>query len=244
MRQHEHYGQDMQEAASEIDPEELATGLHVRFRDPSLLQLATTHRSRVPDNPLASYERLEFLGDAVVGLVVAEWLYSRYPELSEGELALRRTRLVNREALARATENLGIQSLSALTETLGHCHSRGRLSIRADLFEALIGAVFIDRGYRTARRIVRAALRGAFRSLAMEPNTSDPKSRLQELTQARWRVLPAYEIAPREGSAHQPLFRATVSIRNQVIAHGSGASKKEAERDAAAAALGLLEESS
>jgi ribonuclease-3 len=194
----------------------------------------------VPQAPHESYERLEFLGDSVVGLVVCERLYRSCPDSPEGELARRRAYLVSRGVLAEAARTVGLDSAGGIAAALEHLGDRARESVLADAFEALVGAIFLDRGYRTARRVVNGALAPAFGAVRREGFAEDPKTCLQELTQARWRVLPDYQVGPPAGADHAPLFEAVVRLQGHVAGRGTGGTKKEAEQRAAREALARL----
>ncbi len=224
------------------DLQDLCERLRVHMRDSALLRVALTHSSRVPQRPRESYERLEFLGDSVVGLVVCERLYRACPDCAEGELAKRRAHLVSRSVLADAARTVGLDRTQAMALAFEHLGDRARESVLADVFEAVVGAVFVDRGYRTARRVVNSALAPALRAARREGFADDAKTTLQEFSQARWRVLPQYEVGPPRGADHMPQFEAVVRLRGEVLGRGVGRTKKDAERDAASVALNRLRE--
>jgi ribonuclease-3 len=215
----------------------------VAFKDDELLHHALCHRSAVPQDAGQSYERLEFLGDAVLGFVICDWLYRTFPDLAEGEMAKRRAYLASEQVLAEAGREAAIEELIYMGATAEASGDRQRASICADVVEALVGAVYLDRGVRAARGLVRRLLRRAFRRVAKEGCQTDSKTRLQELTQARWGVLPTYEMSPPEGEPHKPTFTATVRLGEQVLGIGSGPSKKAAQQQAASAALENLKPS-
>ncbi|MBM3495819.1 MAG: ribonuclease III [Armatimonadetes bacterium] len=214
--------------------------LRVTVTDDELLLRALSHRSAVPQEPGASYERLEFLGDSVVSLVVCEWLYLNFPDLPEGEMAKRRGYLVSEPVLAEAGRAVGIDDLVVLGPTAEASGDRRRASVRSDVLEAIVGAVFVDRGIRTARGLVRRLLKPALRRVSRGDFEADHKTRLQEMTQARWRALPVYAIGPPAGEPHCPTFTAVVSVGDRVLGAGHGASKRAAQQEAARVALGGL----
>lgn len=224
----------------DLDIEALQQNLGVRLRNPQLLATALTHRSSIARGPLESYERLEFLGDAVFSLVVAEYLYRKFPELPEGELSHRRALLVNRQRLADAARRAGIAELSEVVRLREELGERAEDSVLADILEAVVGAVFLDRGYRVAARVVRTVLKNDFRLLDAPAVPADPKSFLQQLTQMRWRELPTYTTWRCDGDDHSPRFESIVSVHGIEAGHGTGTSKKDAERAAAAQALEAL----
>jgi ribonuclease-3 len=214
--------------------------LGVTFSDAVTVRRALCHRSAVPQDPGASYERLEFLGDSVISLVVCEWLYRSFPELPEGELAKRRGYLVSGPVLSEAGRLAGVDELVAVGATAAESDDRQRASIRADVIEAIVGAAYVDRGLRTARALVRRLLRPALKHASGCGFESDHKTRLQELTQARWRTLPIYAIGQPSGEPHRPTFTATVSLGDRVLGSGQGASKRLAQQAAAREALTRL----
>lgn len=225
---------------------ELATleeRLGVRFRDRSLLDLALRHGSFSHErgrDPGKSYERLEFLGDAVLSLVVGDYLYRREPDLNEGGLAKQRARIVNEAALASVAVrlNLGRYLLLGRGEEKGG--GRQRPSMLADAVESVIGAVYIDSGYG----VVHAMVTRWLGELAddIQRAGDDFKSRLQERLQRR-RQMPRYRIAQEEGPDHARTFVAVVEVNGRPLGEGRGRSKKEAEQAAAAIALGRIERS-
>jgi ribonuclease-3 len=214
----------------------LEEGLGHRFRRKELLEQALTHRSYgTPHN-----ERLEFLGDGVLGCVVAEALLDRFPQASEGELSRLRASLVRREALARAATRLGLARHLRIGRGESADGGPVRASILADALEALYGAVLQDGGYANARACVLATLGGAWAAVD-ERATKDAKTRLQEALQARRQGLPRYEVVATRGAAHQQTFDVECSIEGLALrARGSGPSRRAAEQDAAESLLRRL----
>ncbi len=185
----------------------------------------------------ASYERLEFLGDAILGAVVARWLFERYPDASEGELSLRKASLISDLALAESAQRLEFGELIVSGGGLGE--AARRVSVLADAFEAFIGALYLQVGLEKVTTFIER------RHLSEREKEAaalvDPKSALQEWTQRRYGEIPRYR-ERFEGPPHQRVFVAEVSIDGELIAAGSGTSKKSAQRDAAANALEQLRE--
>ncbi len=216
--------------------------LAVRFKDESLLMRALRHRSVILDRPLDSNERMEFLGDAILGMVVCEFLYSQFPDSSEGDLAKAKAYLVSEPTLARAAQGIGLEL--AVEVSSGEAASGGRMrrSILADAFEAVIAAIFLDLGIRATRRVVRKSLQPALREVIAGGYHQDFKSSLQERTQARSRKTPTYRIASETGADHDKTFIAQAVLGKKVIGEGAGKSKKEAEQAAARVALESLGE--
>jgi ribonuclease-3 len=215
---------------------ELSERLGHRFADPRLLELALTHRSWCSEHPEdPSNERLEFLGDAVVGLAVTGHIYLTYPDLSEGQLAKLRASVVNTASLAAVGASLGLGA--ALRLGRGEDLSGGRLkeSILADAFEAVVGAVHLDAGWEAARALVVDLLAGGIERSSDRPGGQDYKTRLQELTARLAMGAPIY-LLDGTGPDHDKRFLATVVVDGVARGRGTGTSKKRAEQDAARAA--------
>lgn len=209
-----------------------------RFRHGELLEQALTHRSfGTPHN-----ERLEFLGDGVLGCVIAEALLARFPQLSEGELSRMRASLVRQEALAAAAASLELAGYLRMGQGESARGGAQRPSILADALEALFGAVFLDGGYASARAAVLATLGGALAATDELTTAKDPKTRLQEVLQARRQGLPRYTVVATHGAAHEQVFEVECSIEGLALhARGRGASRRAAEQQAAQALLGRLD---
>ena len=202
--------------------------------------MALTHKSAAR-SVHASNERLEFLGDAVLGFTVAEFLVRALPRAAEGTLSRARTQVVRRETLAEAARALGLEALllvGAGEEKLG---GRTRDSLLADAYEALVGALFLDAGGPAAARFVHATLGDTLRAVAAAPPEPDPKTRLQILLQGQGRGLPTYRIVSESGRGHNVHFIAEALVDGQPFGQGEGATKRAATANAAAAALQALE---
>ncbi len=199
---------------------------------------ALTHRSWCAENPGApSYERLELLGDAVLGLAVAERTFESFPEMAEGELAMTRSAVVRGSALVEVAQNVAIGSELLLGKGEESSGGRARPSILADSMEAVIGAIFLDAGYIKARDVVLDLFAELIDEAAIqEPGEADYKTRFQELTVQRFEELPMYTVEA-QGPEHQRQFSATVRVRGDVVGEGLGKSKKRAEQAAAEAAF-------
>ncbi|HSH40552.1 MAG TPA: ribonuclease III [Arenicellales bacterium] len=211
--------------------------LDVEFSDPGLLEQALTHRSRSH----ANYERLEFLGDSVLGFLVAEDLYHRFPDIPEGRLSRMRSFVVRKETLARIARDMGLQDLLRLGE--GELKSGGfnRDSILSDSLEAIIGAVYLDRGMEAARDFIHRFFEEVLGSLTLDTIYKDSKSRLQEYLQQRGQPVPSYEIVSVSGEPHDQTFEVacTVSLSPEPF-RGTGSSRRSAEQRAAKRALEAL----
>jgi ribonuclease-3 len=222
------------------DPESLAIRLGHRFGDPRLLATALRHRSWCVEHPGEdSNERLEFLGDAVLGAIVAAELYRRHPELAEGRLTDARKAVVSTAALAPAGASLGLGDELLLGRGEDNTGGRGKPSLLENAFEAVVGAVFLDAGYQAAHEFVVRHLADDIEQAA-HTQSSDFKSRLQEHVAQQRRTAPRYEVSS-EGPDHARVFHATVWLDDDPRGAGDGRSKKQAEQAAAREALeGLL----
>ena len=206
------------------------------FRDPGLLAHSLTHRSLESEQPeQPSNERLEFLGDAVLQLVVTDFLFAEYPHLPEGEMAKVRAACVNRTELARIARRIQLGSDIRLGKGEEATGGREKSSILADALEAVLAAVYLDGGIVSARDVVLDHWQDLIREKATSPGRLDYKTRLQEVLAAQARV-PAYEVEGK-GPDHARVFSATVAVDGQVIGSGTGRSKKEAQQSAASEAL-------
>ena len=221
----------------------LAIDIGVNFSDSELLQQSLYHRSylnEAPDREIESNERMEFLGDAVLGLIVSEKLYNDYPALSEGHLSQLRALLVRWDALAQAAQRIDLGSYLVLGRGEELSGGRNRPSNLAGAFEALIGAAFLDGGMSKARKLVLRLLRVDFEEIAKRGATADSKSELQHVAQTRWHQIPEYRLISSEGPDHAKLFTVEVSVGEQVLGQGQGRNKKQAELNAARQALETL----
>ncbi len=212
------------------DLKRLQRRLEYEFRDESLLVQALTHRSAGSRNN----ERLEFLGDAILGFEIAENLFQRHPNASEGELSRARAQLVKRETLASVARSLDLGDYLILGT--GELRSGGqtRDSILSDAVEALIAAVYMDSGIEPARALIRRMLREQIANCSPQEQPKDAKTRLQELLQARGKALPAYKVLSVEGSAHEQHFIVQCAVDSLDITEtGEGTSRRKAEQEAA-----------
>lgn len=217
-----------------------------RFHNRHWLELALTHSThRQESNPAstADNERLEFLGDAVVGLVVSQFLAERFPDWTAGQLSQAKARLVSAESLSEAARRLNLGVYLRLGRGEEKTGGREKQTLLADAFEALVAALFFDGGLPTAHRFVESALLAAsLRNGADAPEFRDHKSSLQEYLQARGRAPADYRVVGESGPDHNKVFVVQVAVEGQALASGEGASKKKAEQQAAATALQQLRE--
>lgn len=224
-------------------PSEFAKLLGHEFDQPELLEAALTHRSFASEQGQSEhYERLEFLGDAVLGVLASEWLFEEFPEVPEGRLSELKGYIVSEPALAAHARHLDLGS--ALRLGVGEERSGGRekASILSDAMEAVFGAVYLDAGLDGARRLVGPMLQTALEERSSRPH-GNAKGRLQELCQGRGWELPQYAHIAQEGPDHEKLFTVECRVRDISMAVATGRSKLLAEQRAAAAALAVLEAS-
>ena len=232
----------MSQAPVEVDLEALDRALGIAFHDPGLREAALTHRSFAFEHGLVvTNERLEFLGDSVLGLVVTDLAYRIYPEMPEGHLAKLRAAIVNMQALADVARSLGIGDVVLLGKGEEQSGGRHKASILADALEAIFGAVYLDRGLDVARGLIERLFRPRMEAYVRGEGDRDYKTILQELASQELRALPEYRIVDR-GPDHEKEFTATVLIAGDPLGTGVGRSKKEAEQQAAREAYARITE--
>jgi ribonuclease-3 len=223
----------------------LEAKLHYRFEDRALIETALTHRShayRAGQERLQSNERLEFLGDSVLGLIVNEHLFRHYPERSEGELTKIKSLVVSRAVLWRAAEQLGLGQHLILAPGEVDAGGRTRASILSDAFEAVLGAMYLDGGLAPVQGFVERELLGSLQETLTDHQLANYKSLLQEKIQAQLKTPPRYKVTSTSGPDHAKRFVVEVLVRGRVLGRGEGNSKKLAEQRAAREALHVVEE--
>ena len=222
--------------------DELQQRLGYRFRDVSLLKLALTHPSVAHEAPGATphNQRLEFLGDAVLSLVLTEELYQKFRTVSEGPLTKARAQMVNRRTLAEQAQWLGLGDYLIISHGEEISGGRQRRSSLADTFEALLGAIFLDGGFEAAREFILRRFRDAFGELTSIPSLDNPKGELQEALQEQSSEAPRYELTYATGPDHDRVFECAVYHGGVELGRGRGKSKKAAEREAALAAMAKI----
>lgn len=216
--------------------------LGVNFIDKMLLLSAVTHRSYLNEHREAAWEhneRLEFLGDAVLELVVTDYLYRTYKDKPEGELTAVRAALVNTVSLASASEALGVNPYLLMSKGEAKDEGRARQYILANVFEACVGAMYLDKGYDEAKRFIGEQLFEKTDEIITKKLWQDPKSRFQEMAQEHVSITPAYQLLSQVGPDHDRVFTIGVFLRNEQIATGQGRSKQEAEQEAALKAIAV-----
>ncbi len=227
--------------------EELARRFNSVFRydftDENLLLEALVHRSYIRTSEgreLASYERLEFLGDSVLGLIVSEELYKLYADYSEGELTKLKSMLVNETALARIGGEAGLGEFVLLSPEEDRSGGRERSSILADCFEAILGAIYLDSSLETVRGLIQRLILSRAEEILADESQINYKGILLELLQARGGSSPAYEVVDEEGPDHRKVFQIAIRYHGERLGVGQGLTKKEAEQVAARQALEVL----
>jgi len=209
--------------------------LEVKFSNAELLRQALTHRSYLNENPKAGLEhneRLEFLGDAVIELVVTEFLYANYQN-PEGELTNWRASLVNAKILSQLAFEVGMGDFLLLSRGEAKDTGRARQYILANAFEAVVGAMYLDGSYEPAKRFIERVVIKELPRILSEKSYKDPKSRFQEESQERVGVTPSYRVLEEWGPDHDKRFRVGVFLGKELVAEGEGVSKQEAETSAA-----------
>jgi ribonuclease III len=224
---------------------DLQQRLNYEFSKPELLRLALTHPSVAHETtaPTPHNQRLEFLGDAVLGLVLTQELYERFHTVSEGPLTKARAQMVNRRSLAEQARRFNLGDFLILSRGEETSGGREKQSALADAFEATLGAIFLDGGFEAARRFILECFGDSFGHLARIPHIENPKGELQERLQARSTEAPRYETTSVSGPDHDRLFECAVFHEGLELGRGKGKSKKAAESQAALTALHNLEKS-
>lgn len=217
--------------------------LNYEFKNKKLLQEALTHRSYLNENPkwgVPHNERLEFLGDAVLEMVVTENLYANFPYEDEGKLTTLRASLVNYQMLAKLSVDISLEENILMSRGEAKDKGRAREVILANAMEALMGALYLDGGYESAKNFVEQFILPEIKTILEKGSFKDPKSLLQEKAQAGKKVTPVYKLIMEKGPDHKKIFVVGVYIADEELARGEGMSKQDAEVDAAKKALAEL----
>lgn len=228
--------------AEEKNFKELQKNLGIKFKKENLLRQAFVHRSFLNENPgfeLDHNERLEFLGDAVLELVVTEYLFGNYPDLAEGEMTNLRAALVNAQMLSHISDRLGFNDYLYLSKGEAKETGRGRQYILANTFEAFTGALHLDQGYGAPKDFILKNLIPELKTIIEKKLWRDAKSLFQEAAQERVGITPTYEVLSESGPDHAKKFVVGVYLGKELVAKGEGASKNEAQQRAAEKALDL-----
>ncbi len=223
------------------DPADLQERIGYTFKNPLLLQHALTHKSYANENRLSYHnERMEFLGDAVLSLVVSEYLMTTCPDSTEGDLSRLRAAIVSESSLAAIAREIGLGDYLLLGRGEEQTGGRNKDSLLADCLEALIASLYLDTGKEQAGSLILRFFEGLVKKTCAARGTFDYKTDLQELCQERLKLLPEYRIAAETGPDHQKQFEVELTIKGRVYGRGAGRSKKEAEQRAAKEALEKL----
>lgn len=218
-----------------------ATG--ITFARPTLLQQALVHRSYLNEArkfPLGSNERLEYLGDAVVEMIVSDYLYHTYPDVPEGVLSAMRATLVRFQTLARAARELGLGDLLYISKGEENAGGRNAARLLGQAYEAVVGAIYLDQGLDVARQFVLSTLAPDLERVQSEYQFIDPKTRLRHLAQVNYGITPSYDLIETRGPGNRPHFHYTVRLGERTIGSGEGETKQDAVESAARQALATL----
>ncbi len=222
---------------------ELEKLIGIEFKNKELLKQALTHRSYLNEHPNwgPHNERLEFLGDAVLELVVSEYLYKKFPEKSEGELTMLRASLINIHRLSQLARKLNLDKLVFLSRGERMQEGKAKNHILGNAIEAIIGAIYLDQGYQHCKEFIEKYLLVCLPEIIQKKYYQDPKSLFQEIIQGKFKITPHYEVLEESGPAHRREFRVGLFVGQKMVSEGRGFSKYEAEVEAAKNALKLYE---
>lgn len=219
---------------------QLQKRLRYKFRRFHYLQEALTHTSYVNENPelgIKSNETLEFLGDAVLGLIITEYLYKNFPDFSEGKLSILKSTLVSEQVLAELSMRLDLGEYLILGRGEDRGQIRMRHSVLSNALEAVMGGMYLDNGLKPVRKFIYRIYDEKLRDMPKEEVLGSYKNRLQHYTQTEFGCIPVYEVISEKGPSHNRLYEITVRFNGKVYGHGKGTSKKRAEQEAARGAL-------
>lgn len=226
------------------DLKELEKILKIEFKDISLLERATTHRSylnEASDNSLSNNERLEFLGDAVLELIVSEYLFSKYTDREEGDLTSFRAATVRTTTLAETSRDLGFGEFLKMSKGEKDSGGKDKDYLLANLFEAILGAIYLDKGYSVCKEYLYRVLIPKVDVIVENRLDIDPKTKLQEITQSLFKETPIYDVIKEEGPDHDKRFTVQAKVSSKDLGLGEGSSKQRAEEEAAEKSLKMLE---
>lgn len=211
-----------------------------KFKDPCILKRALCHKSYVNENRLSSleqYERYEFLGDAVLELVISDLMMEKFPKYSEGKLSRLRSALVNEKSLAELARKLNLGKFLFLGKGEDNCGGRNKDSLLSDVYESVLGAIYLDGGFQIAFNFIANQFKDLLHQATQEDIVQDFKTRLQEKTQEIYKAIPKYTLIDEKGPDHSKTFEVHISIKGEILGKGKGRSKKQAEQNAAKLAL-------
>ena len=223
---------------------ELEKKLGVTFKNATLLKNALVHRSYLNENrskELENNERLEFLGDAVLELIISAELFIKYPNKTEGELTSIRSAIVRTESLAQESRRLGIAEDILMSKGERDSGGQDKDFILANTYEAILGAIYLDLGIKECEEFIKRTVLKKLPKVISEELFIDPKTKIQELVQAKYKVTPVYKVIKEHGPDHDKSFTVALKVGNKVMAKGSGLSKQKAEEEAAQKGIDILE---
>ncbi|MGI6423516.1 MAG: ribonuclease III [Candidatus Dojkabacteria bacterium] len=225
--------------------EGLEKNLNIKFKNKELLNTALTHRSFINENREVKEhnERLEFLGDAVLELIVSVFLFDKYRDRAEGELTSFRAALVKTDSLAEVAKGLGIGTYMNMSKGEEESGGREKDYLLANTYEAILGAIYLDSGYESCTKFVHKTLLHKIEDIVEKRLDIDSKTKIQELVQSIYKSTPTYEVVKEIGPDHSKEFTVVVKIDNKVIGHGTGSSKQRAEEQAAKEGIEYIEKS-
>jgi ribonuclease III len=217
--------------------------LNIKFNDRRILNTALTHRSFINEtgNDVKDNERLEHLGDSVLGFVISEYLFKRFQEYQEGNLAKMKSVLVSDESLAVVSAQLNIGGFIHMGKGEEHSGGRDRISILANTLESLIGAIYLDQGLKQSRKFILKHFKQKIEKVSLQATLTDPKTQLQEYVQKKYKKSPVYEVTDEIGPAHRKEFIVRLIINGREVSRGRGGSKRKAEMRAALDALETID---
>ncbi|NMC08975.1 ribonuclease III [Candidatus Microgenomates bacterium] len=222
---------------------EIENKLGIEFKNKDLLERAFIHRSYINENRgkvQENNERLEFLGDAVLELIISAKIYTKYQNKSEGDLTAIRSAVVRTESLASQSRELGLGEYLLMSRGEEESGGKDKDFLLANLFEAVLGAIYLDKGYSEAENFINRTLVLKIEKIVNEESFIDPKTKVQEVIQSKYKETPTYEVIKEEGPDHDKYFTIGLKVGNKVIAEGYGSSKQKAEEEAAKKALEIL----
>ena len=211
----------------------------ITFSNKNLLRQAFTHRSYTNEStyPIQDNERLEFLGDSVLGLITNEYLYKTYPQYPEGKLSSIKSKVVSEISLAQVSREIGLPNLLFLGKGENATKGREKQAIQADVFESLVGAMYLDQGYRKTKKFVLKLLLKQIKKVEKANLSEDYKTILQEYCQKKYKLLPRYQLSHEKGPEHDKEFFVKVYVNEKILGEGSGSNKRKAEHDSAKKAI-------
>jgi ribonuclease III len=224
--------------------DEIEKKLGIEFKNPKLLKTALTHRSYLNENRgkgLKNNERLEFLGDAVLELIISAELFKKYPKKPEGELTAIRSAIVRTESLAEESRRLGIGEDILMSKGERDSGGDDKDFILANTYEALLGAMYLDQGLEVCEKFVKKTAMKKLKRVISQELFIDPKTKVQELIQAKYKLTPTYILLKEDGPDHDKTFTVGIKVGNKVMTEGNGLSKQKAEEEAAQKAIDILE---